>query len=423
VDETGLRVPDRVKQAIKGTLALSMLLASLGTSIANIALPELARDFPAPFPVVQMVVVAYLGGLTLFTVIVGRLGDTYGLRRSLIAGLVLFSVASLLCAVAPGIWFLVAARAVQGVGAAFLMTLAMALMRETASGDRIGRAMGLLGTVSAIGTALGPVLGGVLIAVAGWRSIFLVQVPPAVLALSLAVALLPNGGGKEIAKPAAFRAVLNGRLAPNLLANLLVAAVMMTTLVVGPFYLGLGLGLDAALVGLAMAAGPVIAILSGMPAGRAVDAWGPRRVSAAGLALLASGALLLAVLPNLSGVAGYVLAVTVLTPGYQLFQAANNTASLADIPTDGRGLASGLLTLSRNVGLIAGASAMGTVFALAVGTGDFGHASAWAIADGMRSTFIFAAIMIVVAIVILFGGALLRVLTTSAAKLTRSLTS
>ncbi len=139
-------------------LALSMLLASLGTSIANIALPTLSQAFSAPFHDVQWVVVAYLATLTISVVIAGRLGDKYGLKPMHIAGLGLFSLVSLFCGLAPNLWFLIGARAIQGGGAAFLTALAMALMRETAGEQRLGRAMGLLGTVSALGTALGPSL-------------------------------------------------------------------------------------------------------------------------------------------------------------------------------------------------------------------------------------------------------------------------
>ena len=384
------------------TLALAMLLASLGTSIANIALPTLADAFSAPFAEVQAVVVAYLAALTISVVIAGRLGDRYGLKPTLVAGLFLFATASLLCAVAPSLWLLIGARVLQGIGAAFLMTLSMALMRQTASEARIGRAMGLLGTVSALGTALGPSLGGLLIAVTGWRGIFWAQFPLAVIALILAFTTLPDHHGKEKAPSAGLWSVLNRSLAPNLLVNVLVAALMMATSVVGPFYLGLGLGLKETLVGFVMAIGPVISIVSGVPSGRLVDSWGSGRVIAIGLALLAAGAVLLAILPNRIGVTGYVLSIIVLTPGYQLFQAANNTAALTDISKDRRGVVSGLLSLSRSIGLIAGASLMGAVFAFGVGTDDFIHAAPAAIAAGMQLTFLLASGLMLVAIGIAF---------------------
>lgn len=376
---------------VRGALALSALLASLGTSIANIALPALAEVFSAPFAEVQAVVVAYLATLTVFVVFAGRLGDRLGLKRVLLAGLVVFAVASLLCAVAPNLWFLVGARGLQGVGAAILMTLAMALMREVASEARLGRAMGLLGTISALGTALGPSLGGLLLPVTGWRGIFAVQVPLALLALLLAGLLLPNTAPKTKIKGPSLLSMLDRRLAPNLAVNFLVAAVMMTTLVVGPFFLGMGLGLKPGMVGLVMTVGPAISIVSGVPAGRLVDAAGSGWMLVLGLCLLCAGTSLLAWLPGLAGVAGYVAAIVVLTPGYQLFQAANNTQALADVASDRRGTVSGILSLSRNAGLIAGASLMGAVFALGVGRADIAGASVVAIADGMWLTFLVAA--------------------------------
>jgi predicted MFS family arabinose efflux permease len=268
---------------------------------------------------------------------------------------------------------------------------------------RIGRAMGLLGTVSALGTALGPSLGGLLIPITGWRGIFWIQVPLAGVALVLAIAVLPAKAARRGARPPPLLSALESGLVPNLLVNLLVAAVMMTTLVVGPFYLGAGLGLGEALVGFVMAIGPAISILGGVPAGRLVDDAGPGRGLALGLGLLVAGTLLMALLPAVTGVAGYVLAIIVLTPGYQLFQAANNTAALADIAETRRGTVAGLLGLSRNAGLIAGASVMGAVFALGVGTDDFAGAAPSAIAEGMRLTFLLAGGMMVVASGIAFG--------------------
>ena len=159
------------------SLSLSMLLSSLGTSIANVGLPTLAQAFGASFQEVQWVVLAYLLAITTLIVSVGRLGDLIGRRRLLLAGIVLFTVASVLCGVAPTLWLLIAARAAQGLGAAVMMALTMAFVGETVPKARTGSAMGLLGTMSAVGTALGPSLGGVLIAGFGWRAIFLVNLP------------------------------------------------------------------------------------------------------------------------------------------------------------------------------------------------------------------------------------------------------
>lgn len=403
MEQTGSLASTRTQTAIAMTLSLAMLLASLGTSIANIALPTLAEAFSAPFAEVQAVVVAYLAALTVSVIIAGRLGDSFGLKPMLVVGLIIFIVASLLCAISPGLWPLVGARLLQGIGAAFLMTLAMALMRQTAGEARIGRAMGLLGTVSALGTALGPALGGLLIPVTGWRGIFWVQVPVAALAVLLASVTLPNEPRKAEAKTPSLRTVIDRALLPNILVNMLVAAVMMTTLVVGPFILSLSLALEASHVGLIMAVGPAISIFSGVPSGWLVDSWGSRRVLATGLVLLTAGAFMLAFAPKSTGVVGYLLSIAVLTPGYQLFQAANNTAALADVPKDRRGTVSGVLNLSRNIGLIAGASLMGAIFAFGVGTEDFAKASPADIAEGMQLTFLLAGGMMIAAIGIVSG--------------------
>lgn len=400
MNETEIHARAGARNGVTASLASAMLLASLGTSIANVALPTLSEAFAAPFGQVQAVVVAYLAALTVTVILAGRLGDRFGLKPMLVAGLALFLAASLLCATAPGLWWLIGARVLQGTGAAFLMTLSMALMRQTAGPAHLGRAMGLLGTVSALGTALGPSLGGLLIPVAGWRGIFWVQVPLAAMALILALVTLPATEDEVKAAPVSLLSVLNRTLIPNLLVNMLVAAVMMTTLVVGPFYLGLRLGLTGTEIGFVMAAGPVISILSGIPSGRLVDRWGSPRVLSIGLILLALGALSLAFLPNLFGLAGYLLPIAVLTPGYQLFQAANNTSALSDVPPPQRGTVSGVLTLSRNLGLIAGASIMGAVFAFATGTGDLPHAGPTAIGDGMQMTFVAATVLILLALAI-----------------------
>ncbi len=400
MEQAGSAALKGTDRRVMATLTLSMLLASLGTSIANIALPTLAEAFSAPFHHVQWVVIAYLGAMTVSVVFVGRLGDRYGLRRMHLAGLVLFGIASLLCGLASNLWLLVGTRALQGVGAAFLMTLTIALARETASEERMGRAMGLLGTVSALGTALGPSLGGILLSVTGWPGIFHVQVPITLLALILALCSLPpdvSSTMQQSAGPRAVRKRITGLL-PNLSVNLLVAAVMMTTLVVGPFYLGIGLGLTEMLVGIVMSIGPLISIFSGVPSGHAVDTWGARRVLTIGLIMLAAGAFLLSFLPALFGTVGYVLAIAVLTPGYQLFQAGNNTAVMADVPKDRRGSVSGLLNLSRNIGLILGASVMGGIFALGVGTSDVEQALPAAITSGMRLVFILAGGLMLAAI-------------------------
>jgi EmrB/QacA subfamily drug resistance transporter len=444
-----------------------MLLSSLGTSIANVGLPTLAQVFNASFQHVQWIVLAYLLAITTLIVSVGRLGDLTGRRRLLLTGIGLFTLASALCGFAPTLWMLIGARALQGIGAAIMMALTMAFVGETVTKAKTGSAMGLLGTMSAIGTAMGPSLGGLLIDGFGWQAIFLITVPLGLLTLVLAHRYLPAdrqkpktdragfdplgtlllaltlaayalamtlgrgsfgpfnialllaaGGGvclfvftearvtSPLIRLAMFRdPVLSGSLA----MSLLVATVMMATLVVGPFYLAHGLGLDAVLVGLVLSVGPFVAALTGVPAGRIADRFGAPRMTSAGLIAMATGCLTLSVLPETFGIGGYLLPMVVITLGYALFQTANNTAVMADVQPDQRGVISGMLNLSRNLGLITGASALGAVFALASASVDIATARPEAVASGLRITFAVALVLIAVALAIALGSRALAV--------------
>jgi MFS family permease len=185
-------------------LALSMLLASMGVSIANIALPAVGEAFTADFPQVQWVTIAYLLAVTTLVVVAGGLGDRLGHGRVLLAGITLFTVASAACGMAPSLPILIASRVLHGVGGAVLMAVTAALVRETIPTERTGRAMGLLGTMSAFGTALGPSLGGALIGGFGWRAVFWALVPMGLVTFALAWRRLPWGGSCRATRAAPF---------------------------------------------------------------------------------------------------------------------------------------------------------------------------------------------------------------------------
>jgi MFS family permease len=444
------------------SLALSMLLSSLGTSIANVGLPTLAEVFDASFQHVQWIVLAYLLAITTLIVSVGRLGDILGRRRLLLSGIGLFTLASSLCALAPTLWLLIGARALQGLGAAIMMALTMAFVGETVTKEKTGSAMGLLGTMSAIGTATGPSLGGMLIAGFGWQAMFLITVPPGLLTWWLAHRYLPADRHKAGSGLARFDslgtlllaltlgayalAMTLGRgsfgplnlvllmaagvggalfifaqsrvgspliqltllrdppLSASLAMSTLVATVIMATLVVGPFYLAQALGLDAVMVGLVLSVGPLVVALTGVPAGRIADRYGARRMTLAGLIAMAAGCLALALLPQTLGIGGYLAPMVLITLGYALFQTANNTAVMTDVSPEQRGVISGLLNLSRNLGLITGASALGAVFALASATAQISSAHPEAVASGMRFTFAVALGLIVTALAVAIGS-------------------
>lgn len=373
------------------SLSLSMLLASLGTSIANVGLPSLVLAFDASFQAVQWVVLAYLLAITAVIVSAGRLGDRLGRRRLLLAGLLLFALACGLCAMAPSLPWLIAARVLQGLGAAIMMAMTLGMVGDTVSKERTGRVMGLLGTLSAVGTAMGPSVGGVLLSLWSWRALFLLGAPLGLLAAALAYRYLPNEPGARAAVPF-WSALASPGLRAGLGMSALVSAVMMATFVVGPFYLSRGLGLAPAWMGLVMAVGPCVAAVTGVPAGHLTDRLGSPRMTLLGLAIMAVGALALALA---GGLLAYLGALVLLTSGYSLFQAANNTAVMRDVEGPRRGTVSGLLNLSRNIGLIFGASALGAVFAWA--TPDIIRATPQSVAFGLHTTFAVAVGLILLA--------------------------
>ena len=449
--------PGAAKASRTPTLALaglstSVLLASLGTSISNVALPTLAQTFGATFQQVQWIVLAYLLAITTLVVSVGRLGDMIGKRRLLSSGLVVFTTASIACGLAENLSYLVAARVIQGLGAAIMMVMGIALVAEALPKERTGSAMGLLGTMSAVGTALGPTLGGALISSFGWPFIYFINAPLGLAAIGLLYRSLPkdirspvsarssfdfmgtlllaatlatyslamtSGGANfdvvslgllaasaaflgifvwtetkvsyPLINPAVFR---TPDLSVGFLMSAMVTTVVMATLVVGPFYLSQALGLETAQVGLVMSCGPLIAALSGIPAGQFVDRYGADNVRMAGLVTAAAGCVGMASAPLYFGITGYVVPLAIITAGYAVFQAANNTVIMSGVSPDRRGVVSGILNLSRNLGLITGASAMGAVFILGKSLTAATSEAAVIASNGMQLTFWVATILI-----------------------------
>lgn len=433
-------------------LALVMVIAALGTSLINVLLPTIADQFTVSIAAVQWATLAFLLSSTVLILPVGRLADTFGRRRVLRVGLSVFTAASLLIAVSPNLEVLIAARAIQGAGVAAMLSLPLALVRQTVTKDQVGRAMGLIGTSMATGMALGPALGGLLSAsVLGWRGTVFVFVPLGVmswlllgripvvsigtpqrtsvdikglclliLALSgYGVALTFSPGGllgtagllllvavvivlwvlveKRTEAPLVdFGKLRRYGILPGLFMNFCGSFIMMTFTTIPPFYLIRALGLNLGWMGLAMAVGPVAAILSGLPAGRLVDRWGAARMTAVGLSTMTIAALGFVVLVPLWGVAGFLIAAILLTPGNQMFMAGNNTAIMSRAGSENQGEVSGMLTLARNLGFITSTAVMALIFNsfINVTSGTSGAT------QGLRACFGLAGLVGVIAVLI-----------------------
>ncbi len=195
------RVPLSLSQTTRAahprlTLAATILASSLAFidgSVVNVALPTIGRDLGGEASDLQWIINAYLLPLSALLLLGGGAGDRYGRKRVLALGIGVFTLASLACALAPDLRFLLGGRTLQGIGAALLMPNSLAVLGAAFAGERRGRAIGTWAAAGAITSAAGPLLGGWLIDIVGWRSIFLLNLPIAAAALLLAIRYVDDG--------------------------------------------------------------------------------------------------------------------------------------------------------------------------------------------------------------------------------------
>lgn len=440
--------------------SLSIVLASLGTSTAAVTLPELSESFQDHGVNPALVVSAYILATTAFIVPVGGAGDLWGRRSVLVVSLCLYTLGALLAFQAPTLPMLIASRFVQGMGAAGMMAMPLTLVRDFAPSGQIGRWMGAMGTMSAIGTASGPALGGAVVAALGWHAVYLLQIPVALAALALCFLNIQNvrqtnehkefdlpgasvlavslaaltflvsdlAGGFDlaiailtVAAGGSFLAFLwiekrsrspiiplgllrSAHLRVSLAMNAIVSLVMMGVLVVGPFFLMDGLELTTAHMGLAMSVGPIASALSGIPAGRLTERIGADRAVLVGASAMVVATSLMAGLPYILGLAGFILAFVMLSPSYQIFLAALNTSVMAQTSEQDRGVTSGILNLSRNFGFTLGAGAVSALFWTLAGVAGNAGDTTVQIGAAMAGTFAICSVLSlgVVALAVLF---------------------
>ncbi|HSH12644.1 MAG TPA: MFS transporter, partial [Desulfurivibrionaceae bacterium] len=176
-------------------------MSTLDSSMVNIALPTVMRHFHSPMHATEWVVLSYLLTITATLLFWGHLGDRLGRGRVYGAGMVIFALGSLSCALAPGLASLVLARFGQGLGAAMMMATGPAIIRDSFPPEQLGRTLGLVGMAVSLGLMSGPALGGLLIQFFSWRALFYLTVPIGLLFSFLAFRYLPrqrNAGGVAI---------------------------------------------------------------------------------------------------------------------------------------------------------------------------------------------------------------------------------
>lgn len=188
----GLRYSGAAGRWVLAATILGSAIASIDATVVGIALPAIGRDFDTGMATLQWVVTAYSLTLSGLLLVAGALGDRYGRRRVFLVGVVWFALASLLCGIAPNAGTLVAARALQGVGAALLTPGSLAILQASFRPDDRGKAIGAWSGISGVASAIGPFLGGWLIQAASWRLIFVINLPVAAAVVAISVRRVPE---------------------------------------------------------------------------------------------------------------------------------------------------------------------------------------------------------------------------------------
>jgi EmrB/QacA subfamily drug resistance transporter len=167
-------------------------MATLDGSIVNIALPVISQELNATISSVQWVVTSYLLTIAILLLIWGKISDLYGKKKIFTSGFILFSIGSALCGISNSLEMLVFARIFQAFGASAMMALSQGIITATFPANERGKALGITGTMVAIGSLVGPSLGGALVHLAGWESIFWVNIPIGIIGSILAIVIIPE---------------------------------------------------------------------------------------------------------------------------------------------------------------------------------------------------------------------------------------
>lgn len=393
------------------SILLGTFLGNLGASIANVALPSIAADLGVQAAQAIWVVNAYQLAMVIAVLPLASLGEKLGYKRVFMAGLILFTLASLLCACAPNLDALVAARILQGLGGACVSTIVPALLRAVYPPKLVGSGIGYLALTVAISAAIGPSVAAGILSAASWRWLFGINLPLGLLAIALAGRLLPANvpGERRLDVAGALLNALtltlfvvgaselgdaNGRLAAGIMLVLGCISAMVLVrhqrgrtspllpldllqipvlrLSVGtsvssyiaqtiamlalPFLLISEMGRSAAATGLLMTPWPLVIVVVAPLSGKLSDRFNPELVGAAGLALFSVGLVTLALLPASPSDLDIIWRVTLCGIGFGLFQTPNNRLMLVSGPPERSGAAGGLMTMSRMLGMTAGAA-------------------------------------------------------------------
>jgi EmrB/QacA subfamily drug resistance transporter len=448
--------------SVFGAVALGTFMATLDSSIVNVALPTLAATFHAAVTQIEWVSLAYILTITGLLLPFGRLGDAVGRRRVFLTGLGLFTVGSAACALAASAPLLVAARVLQGTGASMASANSVALITAAFPRELRGRALGMVGAVVGLGLTVGPPLGGFLLAAFGWPSIFLVNLPIGVIAVLWARRVLARDVAIDVRPPfdtagaacalcalvlvtlflsrgatwgwgslpalacvlgaalAALGFLAAERRAPDplidfaffrdaafrvpMLSLLLSFVALFAAVFLVPFYLQRIAGFTPDQVGRVLVVVPLLLLVVSPISGALSDRVGSRVLALAGLAVTSAGLFLLAFLIGRAGdrplgTLATVAGLFVIGLGQGLFQPPNSSSAMGAVPPAKLGLAGGLLATMRNLGMLFGIGLAAAVYEGRERIYARAHGATFAAGLGMRDAFLAAALVALLATV------------------------
>lgn len=400
---------------ILASISFGTFISVVNGTIINVALPTISRTMNLGLSEVQWVVLTYLLTISATLLVAGRLADLVGRKRVYTGGFLVLMMGSLICGLAPNLPFLLGGRIIQALGAAMLMANGMAITTSTFPPEERGRALGIVGSVVAVGALIGPVLGGIIIDTLGWQWVFFINLPLGMLAFFTAFLLLPRDSlahqQEGFDYPGAFffagsiavlLLALSGNASPlrwwlavggisifltfiwwerkqphplldlelfhlplfstSLAAAFLAFLSMSALIFLGPFYLEEILGYAPYQVGLLMSPYPLMIAVVAPLSGWLSDRWGTVGLATGGLLINISGLLFLGFLGSKASYLDVALRLAVLGLGMGMFQSPNNSTVMGSVPFSKLGVAGGVNALVRNLGMIVGTTVVVLMF-------------------------------------------------------------
>lgn len=383
-------------------VVIGTFMATLDGSIVNVALPSISAGLYIDITTVQWVVTSYLITVSSLLLVFGKLSDIYGRRLLYISGFVIFSLGSLLCGISRNIWFLVGSRVLQAMGAAILMSISQAIISDTFPKEERGKALGITGTVVALGNLTGPSVGGILTGIFGWKSIFLINIPIGIAGAIMSFRVLSDGSKnkteqfdykgalmfsvcvififsgalkmsfitmlaslpfvilfimieKKQASPILDASLFKIKLFRMGLASAFLSFVASNAItIIMPFYLQSVRGLTPASAGLVLMSFPLAMGISAPISGCMSDVIGYKVLTTAGLLIASCAYLGLYFINATTGFFMLYLLLILMGIGLGIFQSPNNSSIMSSVPNKYLGVAASVNALARNLGMVTG---------------------------------------------------------------------